>query len=85
MKTENTYKITGQHASRIASRDGVTLHTDTDGSYCIVRPVGWIGGDAEGRNVLDYFRGSLGGLALSASTYLGPDDDGVEPTWEDAR
>lgn len=83
MKTETVYKIVGTHAARISARDGVTLHKSPEGQYCIVRPVGWTA-DCEGANVLDYFRGSLGGLALSASTYLGPDESGLEPVWEDA-
>ncbi len=52
--------------------------------YCIVQPVGWVGGDAAERNVADYFPGSLDGLARSSAKYLGPDDDGIEPTWSDA-
>lgn len=52
--------------------------------YCIVQPVGWTG-EAGGRNVMDYFRGALDGAAMSGATYLGPDCDGVEPTWQDAQ
>ncbi len=55
--------------------------TDPNLIYCIVQPSGWTA-NAEGRNVADYFRGSLNGEARSGATYLGPDCDGVEPTWE---
>ena len=98
----NLWKITGEHAIRIAERDGVRLrkHSDpvtgyqdnvsiaeardiarADASliYCVVLPVGWTG-PAEGYRVEDYFPGSLGGLE-----YLGPDEDGIEPTWLDAE
>ncbi len=51
--------------------------------YCVVQPTGW-NGDVEGYNVSDYFRGSLHGTARSGAKYLGPDADGVEPTWSDA-
>lgn len=100
------YKITGEHAIRLAERDGLTLHKHADLTegyvggitpdharevaredpslvYVIVAPTGWTG-PSEGLNILDYFRGSLNGHALSGATYLGPDDDGVEPTWRDA-
>lgn len=52
--------------------------------YCIVQPVGWVG-DGTGHNVTDYFRGCLDGHAMSGATYLGPDEDGVEPTWTDVE
>jgi hypothetical protein len=52
--------------------------------YCVVQPTGWTG-DAEGYNVADYFPGSLNGAARSGAKYLGPDADGVEPTWADAQ
>jgi len=51
--------------------------------YCIVNPSGWTG-DATGYNVADYFPGSLNGEARSGARYLGPDEDGIEPTWRDA-
>jgi hypothetical protein len=56
---------------------------DADLIYCLVQPTGWTG-DAAGYNVADYFRGSLNGMARSGTKYLGPDADGVEPTWSDA-
>jgi hypothetical protein len=70
------YRITGPHALRIAERDGVTLH---HGSSILVEPSGWSNGKNEipGYNVSDYFR--------SDGTYLGPDQDGIEPTWADAE
>jgi len=63
---------------------GVAVQIVRDGSdliYVSVQPDGWV--DAEGRNlstmdgynVSDYF--TPGGM------YLGPDDDGIEPTWND--
>lgn len=97
MNTEiKSWTITGTEAIRIAERDGVTLrkYADTvegyrdsvslvesreiakqDASliYCIVQPTGWTG-PAEGYNVADYF----------GASYAGPDEDGVEPTWQDA-
>lgn len=79
--TTNTYRISGKSVARLAARDGLTVQRDGD---LLVHHVGWTG-PAEGRNVLDYFRGALCGAALSGATYLGPDADGVEPTWEDAR
>jgi hypothetical protein len=50
--------------------------------YVTVQPYGWV--DAEGRslstmdgyNVSDYF--------TSDGMYLGPDDDNIEPRWNDA-
>ena len=50
--------------------------------YVIVQPSGWV--DAEGRslstmdgyNISDYF--------TSDGMYLGPDDDNIEPRWNDA-
>ena len=52
--------------------------------YCIVQPTGWTG-DAAGYNVADYFTGSLNGTARSGAKYLGPDAEGIEPTWSDAN
>lgn len=47
--------------------------------YVTVEAVGWDGqqrvSGLPGYSVHDYFRGAV---------YLGPDDDGVEPTWRDA-
>lgn len=106
MKMKRTYKISGEHAIRLAERDGLRLRkyadpiqgyldnitpdqareaakADPSLVYVIVIPTGWAG-PADGVNVLDYFRGSLNGHALSGATYLGPDCDGVEPTWMDA-
>ena len=50
--------------------------------YVTVVPIGWRNAqgnhcDGEGRTVEAYFGGSRG-------MYLGPDDDGVEPCWNDA-
>ena len=81
---KNTYKITGAEAIRIAERDGVTLHRYASLIFCIVQPFGWTG-DAAGKNVNDYFPGNLGGEANSGAKYLGPDEDGIEPTWRDAE
>lgn len=49
--------------------------------YVIVTPSGWWTGnqrvsEMSGYNVSDY--------VTSSGMYLGPDDDGVEPTWDDA-
>lgn len=101
-----TYRISGEHAVRLALRDGLKLRKAADPVsgyeeditavralevmredpalvYVIVRPAGWTG-EAAGYQVTDYFRGSLQGHALSGATYLGPDDDGVEPVWIDS-
>ena len=48
--------------------------------YANVTPTGWRDAsgnhcDGEGRTVEGYFRGN---------EYLGPDDDGIEPCWNDA-
>jgi len=50
--------------------------------YVTVIPTGWRDAtgnhcDSEGRTVEGYF-------ASSGMSYLGPDDDGVEPCWSDA-
>lgn len=71
-----TYRITGADAIRIAERDGCTsvngaINVTPSGWYCgtgDVRPL------SDGFDVDDYFRGGR---------YLGPDVNGVEPTWAD--
>lgn len=95
MKTTERRTITGHHAIRIAQRDGVTLHkyediTDPQSNlsireafiiaaenagliYCTVVPRGEM---PEGYAVECYFRDGK---------YLGPDEDGIEPRWEDAE
>lgn len=50
--------------------------------YVTVTPRGWWDGERmlstiDGYNVADYF--------TSTGMYLGPDDDGVEPRWDNAR
>ena len=73
-----TYKISGEHAVRLAERDGVTLKQGECGQFIEVEPLGWVGmGDqnADCYHVEDYFSGGQ---------YLGPDCDGTEPTWIDA-
>ena len=93
-----SYKITGSDAIRLAERDSLTIHydggvvsadvarqiakDDRDAIYVTAQPSGWM--DAEGRslstmdgyNVSDYF--------TSDGMYLGPDDDNIEPRWNDA-
>lgn len=63
-------------ARQIAKEDANLLHV-------LVTPTGWRNAagnhcDGEGRTVEAYFGGSMG-------VYLGPDDDGVEPCWNDAN
>lgn len=72
--TITTYTITGNHAARIASRDGCTIRPD--GSIRVAQ-TGWVGTEEQfvGCNVADYSRDG---------EYLGPDDDGMEPEWTDA-
>lgn len=92
----NTYTIKGRHAIRLAERDSLTLSKYADPTegerqvtlseaeeiarqdagliYVTVTQVGWTG-DASGYNISDYFQ---------SGRYLGPDSDGVEPTWQDA-
>lgn len=75
-----TYKITGSEAIRLAQRENLTVG-DNDGTpFVTVIPTGWRNAagnhcDSEGRTVEAYFRGN---------EYLGADDDGVEPCWNDA-
>ena len=69
--------ISPEEARAVASEDPSLI-------YCIVDPAGWTG-DADGFHVCDYFRGSLNGHARSGATYLGPDDSGNEPRWQDAK
>jgi hypothetical protein len=69
--------LTGDEAREICRRDPSLV-------YVVVRHVGWTG-DATGANIADYFRGTLGGAARSGATYLGPDEDELEPTWSDAQ
>ncbi len=92
-----TYKITGGEAVRLAVRDGLTLRTEAgevgiaearseiaqsgEASVWVqVTPDGWWDGQrcrcAAGYSVEHYF--------TLAGDYLGPDCDGVEPTWTDA-
>ena len=71
---KSKWTITGRHASRVAGRDGIMIGYVNGVPQITVRPTGWTG-DATGANVSDFFRGE---------EYLGPDADGLEPTWEDA-
>lgn len=79
----NTYKITGSDATRLAARENLRVRKDGDGKpFVIVTPTGWRNAqgnhcDSEGRTVEAYFNSYTG-------EYLGPDDDGVEPCWNDA-
>ena len=67
-------------AIQIAKEDASLIYAD------VVANGGWRGSDgnyvdSEGRNVGDYFRPlNAGGPA----EYLGPDDDGVEPSFDNA-
>ena len=92
------YTIKGQDAIRLANRDNLTLRKyadPIDGArvvtadeavsiaredsgliYVKVTPNGWFGGNSDGYHVEDYF---------NRGRYLGPDCDGVEPTWVDAE
>ena len=100
----NTHKITGQDAIRLAERDNLKLHChanpidsggivtidvarqiakeDSSLIFVIVEKDGWWDGsqrvsEMRGYRSEDYFGES--------GMYLGPDDDGVEPTWSDAE
>jgi hypothetical protein len=78
-----TYKITGDDAVRLAQRENLTVLNNDGTPYVTVTPTGWRDGrgnhcDAEGRTVESYFNSYN-------SEYLGPDDDGVEPCWNDAN
>ena len=91
------FTITGHHAIRIAERDGVALNKyadpiepedhdisaaeaeviaadDASLIYCTVVPHGPM---PEGFHVTNYFH-------IHTGRYLGPDEDGVEPRWQDA-
>ena len=78
-----TYKITGSDAVRIAQRENLTVVNDGESApYVIVTPTGWRNAkgnhcDSEGRTVEAYFNTYTG-------EYLGPDDEGVEPCWNEA-
>ena len=95
----STYTITGHHAIRIAERDGLTLRKYADPTeparhdlteaeareiarsdaslvYIRVTHAGWTG-PHDGYSIGDYF-------ASGDHRYCGPDDDGIEPTWQDA-
>lgn len=82
-KMSNAYKITGNDAVRLAQRENLTVGIDGEGAaYVIVTPTGWRNAqgnhcDGEGRTVEAYFDRYTG-------EYFGPDDDGVEPCWNDA-
>lgn len=95
-----TYKITGSDAIRLAERDGLTIRCHgtpetvspseargmlgldgTESVWVSVTPHGWWDGQRvteapDGYNVSDYF--------TSTGMYLGADDEGIEPTWDDA-
>lgn len=79
----NTYKITGSDATRLAARENLMVRNDGDGMpYVIVTPTGWRNAqgnhcDGECRTVEAYFNRYNG-------EYLGPDDEGVEPCWNEA-
>lgn len=95
---QNGYTITGADAIRLAARDGLTIHStrgDVDAAeagsmirfdgaesvWVAVTPDGWwdggrVASTPDGYRVDDYF--------TSSGMYLGPDDDGIEPTWDDA-
>lgn len=50
--------------------------------YCTVSPTGWVSPEGlrwtgDGYNVSNYFH-------IHTGKYLGPNDDGVEPRWQDA-
>ena len=78
-----TCKITGSDAVRLAQRENLTVVNDGESApHVIVTPTGWRNAagnhcDSEGRTVEAYFNSYTG-------EYLGPDDDGVEPCWNDA-
>lgn len=78
-----TYKITGSDAVRLAQRENLTLVNDGESApHVIVTPAGWRNShgnhcDSDGRTVEAYFNSYT-------SEYLGPDDEGVEPCWNDA-
>ena len=85
MSQLETFTITGSDAKRLAERDSLTLLPNEDGHYVVVTARGWwdgqrvstpSGDSVLGYNVSDYF--------TSSGMYLGPDDDGIEPTWGDA-
>lgn len=78
----NTYKITGSDAVRLAPRENLTVFECDGITYVIVTATGWRDArgnhcDSGGRTVESYFNYYNG-------EYLGPDDDGVEPCWNDA-
>jgi hypothetical protein len=77
-----TYKITGNDATRLAERENLRVSDQEGTPFVTVTPTGWRNSsgnhcDGEGRTVEGYFNGCTG-------EYLGPDDDGVEPCWNDA-
>jgi hypothetical protein len=78
-----SYKITGSDARRLAQRENLTVCEQDGIPYVTVVPTGWRDSkgnhcDGEGRTVEAYFNNCNG-------EYLGPDDDGVEPCWNDAN
>jgi hypothetical protein len=81
-KMSTTYKITGSDATRIAKIENLTVRYNGGVPHVTVTPTGWRNSsgnhcDGEGRTVEGYFNSYTG-------EYLGPDDDGVEPCWNDA-
>lgn len=95
---KHSFKIEGKDAVRLAVRDRLAISQRTSSGivpiswqdargedpasvYVIVQQDGWWDGtqrvsDIRGYSVHDYFD--------SDGMYLGPDDDGVEPTWNNA-
>ena len=92
-----TYKIDGNDAVRLAERDQLTIHSNSgtvsagtarqiakdapSSIYVEVSANGWWDGEQAlseipGYNVSDYF--------APDGMYLGPDEDGIEPRWNDA-
>ena len=75
-----SYKISGSDARRLAQRENLTVWERDGIPYVTVVPTGWRDArgnhcDSGSRTVESYF---------ISGEYLGPDDDGVEPCWNDA-
>ena len=82
------FRISGRDAIRLAERDALTLRDDEHDPAVVYvsvtqhEPSGWWNGtqfvsEMPGYNVADFFNTTNG-------EYLGPDEDGVEPRWDDA-
>ena len=80
MSKIQSFTITGSDAKRLADRDGLTLRHEGETPFVLVTADGWW----SGRRVSELYGYTVEAYFNTSGMYLGPDDDGIEPTWDDA-